>query len=383
MIPGDIGAEIARVLQAMVSAGELPSRAASLPAAGTWRPAPAGAGGGPGTYATSLPLALARLAGLAAEPVAGLLAAGLAAVPWISAARVTGRGYLTVTVTAARLAALPARITASGQAAAASGALAGTRLTAPRLTDPATAPDWVQAWRTQRDALAGRLADAAGAEVLFFDSQRELTPESPAQARAGAAPVTTADADGRPRPVAEAGRGPVAAAVARHGADAVRYALARTSAPRAGAITGQLGLPLDLANPFVMVRYAHADAASARRWAVDLGLAPNRPEWQPDRAPNLMQPELVLVDRLSWLPERVAAAARRRRPAELAGYLENLASAWLDCADSCPALPFRGSGAPAVPAGGQTAARLELSDAARIVLAAGLASLGISAPARM
>ncbi len=381
MIPGDIGAEIARVLQIMVTSGELPPRAASLPAAGTWRPAPAGAGGGPGTYATSLPLALARLAGVAAEPVAGHLAAGLAAVPWISTARVTGRGYLTVTVTAACLAALPARIVASGQAAAASGALAGRRLTAPRLTDPATAPDWARAWRTQREALAGRLADAAGAEVLFFDAQRERTPESPAQASVGAAPMTAADPGGRP--VAEAGRGPVAAAVARHGAEAVRYALARTSALRVGAITGQLGLPLDLANPFVMVRYAHADAASTRRWAADLGLAPDRQEEPPDRAPNLMRPELVLVDKLSWLPERVAAAARRGRPADLAAYLESLAGAWLDCADSCPALPFRGRGAPAVPAGEQAAARLELSDAARIVLAAGLASLGISAPARM
>ena len=361
MIPGDIGAEIARVIRAEAAAGELPSRAASLPAAGTWRPAPAEAGGGPGTYATSLPLALARQAGRAAERIAEILAAGLAAVPWISAARVTGGGYLTVTVTAARLAALPARIASSGQAAAASGALAGVRLTAPRLSDPAAAPDWAQAWRTQRDALAGRLADAAGAEVLFFDSQREPTGASATQARAG----------------------PVAAAVAWHGGDAVRYALARTSAPRAGAIIGQLGLRLDLTNPFVMVRYAHADAASVRRWAADLGLPPARQAGPPGRAPNLMRPELELVHTLSWLPERVAAAARRRRPAELAAYLENLASAWLDCAENCPALPFGGRGAPADPSGEQTAARLELSEAARIVLAAGLASLGISAPARM
>ena len=186
----------------------------------------------------------------------------------------TGGGYLTVTVTAARLAALPARIADVGPGAAASGALAGTRLTAPRLTDPAAAPDWAQAWRTQRDALAGRLADAAGAEVLFFDSQREPTGAPTAQARAGAVPVTSADAGGGPR------RRPAAARSLPpwrwHGADAVRYALARTSAPRAGAISRQLGLPLDLANPFVMVRYAHADAASVRRWAADLGLAPDR-----------------------------------------------------------------------------------------------------------
>ena len=381
MIPGDIGAELVRVVQAMVTAGELPSRAASVSAAGTWRPAPAMAGGGPGTYATSLPLALARLAGRAAEPVAGLLATGLAPVPWISSARVTGGSYLTVTVTVAHLAGLPARIAGAGPGVVVSDALAGTRLTAPHQPDPAAAPNWEHAWRTQRDALAGRLADAAGAEVVFFDSQREPTRAPTTQARAAAAPVSTADTGGGP--AAQAARGPVAAAVAWHGADAVRYALARTSAPRARAISRQLGLPLDLTNPFVAVRYAHADAASVLRWAADLGLAPVQPEAQPEQAPNLMPPELVLVDAMSWLPERVGAAARRRRPAELAAFLENLAGTWLDCADSCPALPFRGQGAPAVLAADQTAARLELSDAARIVLGAGLVLLGISAPARM
>ena len=381
MIPGDLGTEIARVLRAMVAADTLPAQAAGLSAAGTWRPAPAEAGGGPGTYATSLPLALARLTNRAAGPIAESLAAGLAAVPWISGARVTGGGYLTVTVTAAYLAGLPAAIATSGATAAASSALAGTRLTAPRLTDPAAAPDWDEAWRTQRDALAGRLADAAGAEVLFFDSQREPTGEPTAQARASVMPVTTADVGGGP--AGQAGRGPVAAAVAWHGAGAVRYALARTSAPRAGAISFQLGLPLDLANPFVTVRYAHADAASVRRWAADLGLAPAPQAGRPERVPDLLPPELVLIDAMSWLPERVAAAARRRRPADLAAYLETLAGAWLECADRCPALPFRGRGAPGVPAAEQTAARLELADAARVVLAAGLALLGISAPARM
>jgi arginyl-tRNA synthetase len=381
VIPGDIGAELARVLQAMVTAGELPSRAASLSAAGTWRPAPAEAGGGPGTYATSLPLALARLAGRAGEPVAEALAAGLAAVPWIGSAQMTGGGYLTVTVTAAHLAGLPARIAGAGPGVATSGALAGTSLTAPRQPDPAAAADWEQAWRAQRDALAGRLAEAAGAEVSFFDAQREPTRAPATQARAGSAPVTTADTGADP--VARAGRGPVAAAVAWHGAEAVRYALARTSAPRAGAISRQLGLPLDLTNPFVAVRYAHADAASVLRWAGDLSAALVKPEARPGRAPDLAPPELALVDAMSWLPERVAAAARRRRPAELAGYLENLAAAWLDCADSCPALPFRGHGGPAVLGGEQTAARLELSQAARIVLDAGLVLLGMSAPARM
>ena len=96
-----------------------------------------------------------------------------------------------------------------------------------------------------------------------------------------------------------------------------------------------------------------------------------------------MPPELVLVDMMSWLPERVAAAARRRRPAELAAYLENLAGMWLDCADSCPALPFRGRGAPAVPAGSRR--RLGLNwQTRRVSFSLPVwPCLGISAPARM
>jgi arginyl-tRNA synthetase len=360
MIPADIGAEIARLLGAAVAAGDVPGEVAALSAAATWRAAPALAGGGPGTYATSLPLEISGLAGRAAGPVAARLAAGLGAVAWIRSAQVTGDGYLTVTVTAGHLAALPARIVAAGSAAARSGALAGVRTTAPSLPDLVAAPGWERAWRTQRDRLIGRLADAAGATVLFTQSQRNGPSDC-------AAPRTAS---------------PVQVAVARYGVDAVRYALARASAPRLRAITRQLGLPLDLANPFVLVRYAHADAASTLRWADDLGLAPAE---QPARSAGdgPLPPELALVDAMSWLPERVAAAARRARPAELTACLEHIAGAWLDCSEHCPALPFRGAAAPADPTGSQAAARLGLANAARVVLEAGLALLSVAAPARM
>ncbi len=362
MIPADAGAEIARLLRDAVTAGDLPRGAAALPAAGTWRPAPAQVGGGPGTYATSLPLSVARLAGRAAGPVAERLATGLSAVPWVSSAWVTGGGYVTVRVTAGHLAALPGRIVAAGPAAvAASTALAGVRLTAPSLPDPAAAANWEQAWRTQRDALVGRLARAAGATVVFIDGQRDATADPPSPP----------------------GSGQVPASVAHHGADAVRYALARTSAPRPGVIARQLGRPLDLANPFVLVTYAHGDAASTLRWAADLRLMPGvRAAGEAAAGQELRPLELALVDAMSWFPERVAAAARRARPADLTACLEHVAGAWLDCAEYCPALPFRGLAAPADPGGPQAAARLGLADAARVVLAAGLGLLGVSAPVR-
>jgi arginyl-tRNA synthetase len=366
MVTGDIGAEIARLLRAGAAAGELPEDAAGVSAAGTWRPAPAASGGGPGTYATSVPLVLASRTGRRARQLAAYLAAGLAELGWIGSARVTGVGYLTVSVTAGHLTGLAGRIVAAGPGTTASSALAGTKLAAPALPDPASARDWGEAWRSHRDALAGRLARSAGAEVLFFQIQQERAPASTTPADPGRVPV-----------------GQVARAVAFRGTDAVRYALARTPAPRADAIERQLGQPLDLANPFVAVRYAHADAASTLRWAASLGLTQGSETAAASVTDHSAAPELVLLDTMSWLPERVAAAARRRRPAELARYLEQLAGAWLDCRESCPALPFYGTAAPAVGAGTQAKARLGLAAAAQVAMASGLGVLGVSAPERM
>ncbi len=71
MIPGDIGAEITRLLRAAVAAGELPEQAAAgyrpPEPGGRPRPRPTAARV---RYATSLPLAVASMAGRAAEPVA-------------------------------------------------------------------------------------------------------------------------------------------------------------------------------------------------------------------------------------------------------------------------------------------------------------------------
>jgi arginyl-tRNA synthetase len=281
-----------------------------------------------------------------------------------------------VTVSPRHLAGLPARILAAGQAVARSDALAGTRLTAPVMPDLVTQPGWGSAWRSVHAALVGRFCETAGAEVMFSDSQ-----QSPGAASA---------IGGRSRPVRDA--------VTFYGVDAVRYALASTASPSVRAIERQLLVRLDLDSPFVAVRYAHADAASALRWAADLG-GPRYPSAGPapdpavggtvpptrERPPVLTPaaPELRLLHALSWLPERVASAARRRRPAELTAYLESVAAAWLECREDCPALPLRGRGAPDRADGPLARTRLELADATRASLAAGLALLGVSAPTRL
>ena len=308
MIPGDIGAEIARLLRAGAAAREWPAAAADLSAAGTWRNAPAAISARAGSYATSLPLELARLTRTSATSVAETLASGLAVLPWVGAARPTGDGYLTITVTAQHLAALAPRIVAAGPAVGQQRRARGT---------PAERVSHGRSGR-RGDLAAGLAGDQRGANRQAGSCRRSRG-SLLSFATGPWAPVVPA---GRPMstPDKGAGPGPVSGAVAYNGADAVRYALARASGPRVAAIVRQLDLPLDLDNPFVAVRYAHADAASTLRWSADLDLSPGRPPDASLAAPDqLLAPELALLDAMSWLPERVAAAARRRRPAELAG----------------------------------------------------------------
>jgi arginyl-tRNA synthetase len=163
--------------------------------------------------------------------------------------------------------------------------------------------------------------------------------------------------------------GTVAQAIAFAGNDAVRFALARM---RPG---GPAPEPADIArhvlgNPAYAVRYAHAAAAAVLRWA---GTQPG--EFRPGQLTEpgeLAQLELTLLDALSWLPERVAVAARRGRPDEFARYLETLASRTIDI------MSTTGFAAADLPS-----ERLWLAEAARTGLAAGLGLLGIAAPDRL
>jgi arginyl-tRNA synthetase len=172
----------------------------------------------------------------------------------------------------------------------------------------------------------------------------------------------------------------VAAAVGYAGADAVRYGLSRILSSRASDADHGVRVSYRLDDPWYAVSLAHADAASAQRWAADLGL--RREEPGGSLAGLLGQPsEIALLGRLSWLAERVAGAARRRRPAELPRYLEAVAAAWLDCRENCPALPFGGRAAPSGEAG--ISARLWLAAATQTVLAVGLELIGITPRERL
>jgi arginyl-tRNA synthetase len=299
-------------------------------------------GGAPGTYASSLPF---RLPGGNPQAVAAHLAATLATEPNIQSAAPTGPGYLTITVTHDALAALAVEIAQNPEACAASDALRGRTVPAPPAADLTTARDWPRARAALAAELTARLAATAGA-TLTNSPERPVVPPSAPAAQAG----------------------PVAEAIQYAGPDAVRFALARTPpggpSPDPAAIARHI-----LTNPAYAVRYAHAAAAAVLRWAATLGIRPA--EFRPRL---LAQPEeLALLDALSWLPERVAMAARRGRPDEFAGYLEELATRTTDTMSTAGYTHISAI----------SSERLWLAAAARTGLAASLGLLGIDAPERL
>jgi arginyl-tRNA synthetase len=358
--------------------------------AGTWRPAPPGTAGGPRTYASTVAFRLAGGQPGGPDAVAARLAARLRGRDWVETATVTGGGYLVVTVTAAALARLAVRITRAGPGCARSSALAGTDLTGPAPVDLASARTWEEARQRVHAAVTARLAEAAGARVKHQrDAERTAVPHPPAPVTAasrvpGSSPVTVASpvTGSSPRTAPSV----VAEAVAYAGADAITYALARLPPWGPARVDARVAAAHHLGNPAYAVRYAHAHAASALRQAADLGLdGGDAAQFRPRL---LAHPsEQALLYELSWLPERVAGAARRGRPDALARYLEGLARAYFDCQEACPAAP-PGLAAPGASPGERaavqpTAARLWLTAASRTALRTGLGLLGTSAPDRL
>jgi arginyl-tRNA synthetase len=331
--------------------------AAPVSSAGTWRPAPPGSGGAPGIYATTVAFLLARQGGGAAPAIAAALAGRLRELEWVRAAVVTGGGYVTVTVTADALARLAVRITEAGPGCARSRALAAASETAPAQAGLACARTWDEARQSLAATVLGRLAEAAGARVTWtHPTERMAAPGSSAHRAAG----------------------PVAEAIAFAGADAVVYTVACLPPKGPVLLDARLAAAHDLRNPAYAVRYAHAHAASTLRQAADLGLGLGEAaQFQPWL---LAHPsERALLYELSWLPERVAGAARRRRLDVLARYLEGLAGAYFACQQTCPAVR-PGDEQDDGPRG---AARLWLAAAARTALRAGLDLLGVGAPDRL
>jgi arginyl-tRNA synthetase len=334
-------------------------------------------GGAPGCYASSVAFRLAD--GRAPRDIAHLLAARLAGHSWLARAEVSGPGFLALAVTTRTLTGLPARISAAGPGCVRSEVLSGVTVEAPPAADALAAAGWEEARAALAAELTVRLAAAAGATVAVSRCpERAVAPPrrghavagggAPAGVEAGAEQASAAAASPRQGSASGQLSADVAVAVRFAGADAVRFSLAR-------AVPGR-PVHIDVAqiarhvpdNPAYAVRYAHARAASGVRWAATLA-----PEAVPRRLPA--DPgELALLDALSWLPERVAVAARRGRPDEYARYLEELASVTIATLSSAS---HPGS------ARAPGSDRLTVAGAAATGLAAGLALLGVSAPDRL
>jgi arginyl-tRNA synthetase len=147
----------------------------------------------------------------------------------------------------------------------------------------------------------------------------------------------------------------------------VRLSLARIMPGQPVDIDPEKTARHHLGNPAYAVRYAHARAASGVRWAATTTngeAGPQRPPADPG--------DLALLDALSWLPERVATAARRDRPDEFARYLERVADITL-AALTRPRAPGHPPGSD----------RLVLARATRAGLEASLQLLGVTAPDRL
>jgi arginyl-tRNA synthetase len=361
MITADLDQELAIALRPLAARGVLHAPAAQLTPRGTWRPVP---DGDPSSYATVAPFEIAGRAGLPASQVAAAIAGSLRNVAWIEAATPSGGGYLTVTVTRQALAASAARMAAARQACANSVILGGTAITSWPWPDLAAARSWQHAWELQADAMTSHLAQAAGAAPADLSGRER------------------ASTDARPNSTTRPG---VRDAVAYFGDDSVRYRLARTMSghrlrPASIGIASTGAARPPMTDPLYAVQQAHAAAASAVRWAADLGLKPAEVTGVLGRQLSSAA-EVALLGLLSYLPVRVAAAARRRRPDELPRYLEQVSAAWLLCRLQAPALPFGGRAAPRDV--DQAGARLMLARAVAAVIAAGLALTGVAAPDRL
>jgi arginyl-tRNA synthetase len=373
VISGDLRRAIARAV-----AGEgLP------PADPGLRPA-----GGPGRYASSVAFAFGeRRARLAAR-----IAARLTETDGIALAEVTGPGFITITIAPGELAAQAERVARAGPACATSDALNGVTVPGPPAGDPLTAPSWEEARALLAAQVTVNLAAAAGATVtdpedmertvsspgpktMASPQEMERTvapPDSQQSAVGGEATVRYSKRLAQPSASPRPRETEVSRAVAFAGPDAVRFSLASAVPGRPVAIEAAIIARHVLSNPAYAVRYAHARAASGVRWAATSQTVPLRRgavRWHLPADPG----ELVLLDALSWLPERVATAARRGRPDEFARYLEELANAAIAA--------LIGAGDPGtvrVPSD-----RLAMATAARTGLAAGLGLLGVGAPDRL
>jgi arginyl-tRNA synthetase len=158
------------------------------------------------------------------------------------------------------------------------------------------------------------------------------------------------------------------------GVDAARYSLIRSSVDTPIDIDLALWSSASNENPVYYVQYAHARLSALARNAAELGLIPDTTHLE------LLShdKEGALLRTIGEFPRVLNTAASLREPHRVCRYLEDLAGDYHRFYDSCRVLP-QGDEQPT----DLHTARLALCQAARQVIANGLAILGVSAPERM
>jgi arginyl-tRNA synthetase len=171
------------------------------------------------------------------------------------------------------------------------------------------------------------------------------------------------------------------------GADALRFFFLSRSANSNVDFDIELAKKASLDNPVFYVQYGHARLCSILANAASMGLAP-KPEWA-----KLVHPdELAIAQKLGDFTDVVTEAARLREPHRIVFYVQELARDFQSYytrlkAENDPILPPKSvraaSGWEASWDFGKTHARLAWIEAIRIVYAAALDLVGVTAPERM
>ena len=158
------------------------------------------------------------------------------------------------------------------------------------------------------------------------------------------------------------------------GVDAARYSLIRSSVDTPIDIDLALWSSASNDNPVYYVQYAHARLSALARNAAELELIPDTAHLELLNHDK----EGALLRTVGEFPRVLRTAASLREPHRVCRYLEDLAGDYHRFYDSCRVLP-QGDEQPT----DLHTARLALCQAARQVIANGLAILGVTAPERM
>jgi len=174
------------------------------------------------------------------------------------------------------------------------------------------------------------------------------------------------------------------------GRDAIRFFFLSRNANSIVEFDIDLAKKKSLDNPVFYVQYGYARLSSILRKAESIGIA--RPhhlsieDWAALSHPD----ELAIAARLCEFPEVVATAAAQREPHRVVFYLQELARGFQSYFTRLKTDPILPQDTRRAEAGWEaswdhkkTAARLAWIEAIRLVYAAGLALLGVSAPERM